>query len=129
MVNPISASVSGLYAQTQKFANTAQNIVNADTESRVGSKSGYQPVDTVTLSTGGGVRAATQAREPAQVTTYSPSSPLANAQGEVAVPNVNVTEELLVGKQAEQAYKAAASVLRVASEMEETLLNSFDRSV
>lgn len=129
MVNPISASVSGLYAQTQKFANTAQNIVNADTQSRVGGANGYQPVDTVTLSTSGGVRATTQAREPAQITTYAPDSPYANAKGEVAVPNVNVTEELLAGKQAEQAYKAAAATLRVASEMEETLLNSFDRNI
>lgn len=130
MVNPVNISVSALQAQTQKYANAANNIANADVQSRVGdAKGGYTPVDTVFTSTNGAVRAVTEARQPAKVETYAPQSPLANADGLVATPNVNVTEELLVSKQAEQAYKAAASILRFTSDMDDTLLGAVDKSV
>jgi flagellar basal-body rod protein FlgC len=74
------------------------------------------------------VRAETVVREPARVETYAPQSPFANTEGKVAVPNVDVTEELFVAKQAEQAYKAAASILRYSSEMDDTLLSAVDKS-
>lgn len=130
MVNAVSTSISGLQAQSTKFANAAQNLANADTLGRIGDTStGYQPVDTVTISTEAGVRAQTAQREPSQVTQYQPDSQLANDEGLVSAPNVNVTEELVAARQAQQAYAAAAQALQYSSDMEETLLNAFDKRV
>jgi flagellar basal-body rod protein FlgC len=130
MINPLSTSVSGLVAASKKIADVASNVANAGTEGSLDKSSPNQPytaVSNVTESVpGGGVVATSVPRNPAYVPSYSPDSPFANEQGMVGVPNVNLDEELITMKIAEQAYKANAQVIRTASEMQDELIRALD---
>jgi flagellar basal-body rod protein FlgC len=54
---------------------------------------------------------------------YDPSHPDANAEGYVAMPNVNVVEEMVDMITATRAYEAGVSALKSASAMAEGALN------
>lgn len=133
MINPISTSVSGLLAASKKLSDAASNIANASTAGSLDETSPNQPysaVSTVTESVAdGGVSATSVPRTPAYVPSFSPDSPFANEQGMVGVPNVNLDEELITMKVAEQAYKANAQVIKTTSEMQDELLNALDKKV
>lgn len=55
--------------------------------------------------------------------SYDPSHPDANAEGYVAMPNVNVVEEMVDMITATRAYEAGVSALKSASAMAEGALN------
>lgn len=133
MINPLSISVSGLTAASKKAADAASNIVNAGSSGSLDKTSPnqpYQAVDTVTESVaGGGVKAAAVPRNPASVASYSPDSRYADKDGMVAVPNINLDEELLTMKIAEQAYKANAQVIKTTRDMQDELLRAVDKKV
>lgn len=131
MVNPISTTVSGLMAQSTKLAASAQNIVNADVTGSTdpsAARQAYQPViaTTVSVGTDGGVRTALLSRTPATIPIYSPDSPFADAEGMIETPNVNIDEELVAGKIAEQAYKANAQMIATTSRMHDDLMRALD---
>ena len=130
MINPISVSVSGLQAASKKAEVTANNIVNADT---VGSRDpnspqqAYKPQTVQNLSVeGGGVRAVSLDRQPSFVPSYSPDSPFADEEGLINAPNVNLDEELINLKLAENAYKANTVALKTGIEMADTLREALD---
>ena len=133
MINPLSLNISGLMAASKKAADSAQNIANSGSAGSLDPTSAsqpYQAVDTVTTPVaGGGVKAVSVARNPAYVPSYEPNSPLANEDGMVATPNVNLDEELINLKAAEQAYKANAQALRMSRDMHDTLLTAIDKKV
>lgn len=133
MINPLSLSLSGLMATSRKAADAAGNIVNASSSGSPDPSSPvrpYQPVDTVIKpGPGGGVIAASTPRTPAFVPSYEPGQPFADENGMVAAPNVNLDEELINLKVAEQAYKANAQVLKVSRTLQDELLTAIDRKV
>lgn len=133
MINPLSLNVSGLLAASKKAADAASNIANASSSGSLDPSSPNQPysaVDTVaTPVAGGGVKAVSVTRTPGFVPSYEPNSPLADAEGMVGAPNVNLDEELIALKTAEQAYKANAQALRMTREMQDTLLTAIDKKV
>ncbi len=133
MINPLSISVSGLAAASKKAADAASNLVNAGSTGSLDKMSPnqpYQAVDTVTEAvTGGGVKATSVARNPAFVESYSPDSRYANEEGMVGAPNVNLDEELLTMKIAEQAYKANAQAIKTTRDMHDELLRAFDKKI
>lgn len=130
MINPLSTSVSGLMAASKKTAVTANNIANADT---VGSTDPSSPnqaysakvTQDVSLA-GGGVNTVVLNRNPAFVPSYEPDSPFADTEGMVNSPNVNLDEELINSKMAEQSYKANLVALKVGIQMQDTLQDALD---
>jgi flagellar basal-body rod protein FlgC len=140
-MNPAeSTAVSGLTASTAELAASASNVANAQT---VGPLSGvgwgpaaiigsggpgpaaqaYQPLTAVQSTTpGGGVAASFAAVSPGTQPAYDPQSPYADGQGLVAQPNVDPSQEAVNQIGALSAFQANVSVLKVADEMQKSLL-------
>ena len=130
MINPLSTSLSGLMAASKKAAVTAENIANADITGSTDQSSpnqAYAAKTTQNVSTAsGGVKAVILNRNPAFVPSYEPDSPFANAEGIVNSPNVNLDEELMNMKVAEQSYKANVTALKAGLQMQDTLQEMLD---
>lgn len=134
MINPISIALSGLTSASKKAEVASNNIVNADVVGSTDPNSpnqAYTPRNTVdqSLSVNGqgvGVKTVVLNRDPAFVPSFSPDSPFADSNGMVNAPNVNLDEELVNMKVAENAYKANAQVVKTSSEMQDTLREALD---
>lgn len=134
MVDAISISLSGLNAATEKVRVGTNNIANMGSvgtpTSDGGATGAYTPQDVVNVSDPiGGVRANVINRDPATVTAYDPDAPQADGNGYVAVPNIDLATEAVNIKQAETAYRASLSVIKVAGKMQDELLKTFDETV
>ena len=120
-------------AASKKAQVSSNNIANASTTGSLDPSKGPKPYEaqqTVTTSVaGGGVSAASVSRQPGFVPSYEPDSPFADESSMVGAPNVNLEEEMINLKVAEQAYKANAQTIRVAKDMSEELLNALDKKV
>ncbi|MDP9126977.1 MAG: flagellar biosynthesis protein FlgC [Pseudomonadota bacterium] len=126
-------AVSGLNDASRRIANAASNIVNASSTAALPSSAsdpytGFTPQDVVTLSdsVGGnnlGVSTTSAPRSPPYGVAYDPNSKLANAQGLVAVPNVDLASELVAANAAQTNYTADAAVIRIAQKTEKSLLD------
>jgi flagellar basal-body rod protein FlgC len=147
---PVSATaatvaVSGLSASTAALAASASNVANAQTlgslagsgwgpAAIVGSASAgsagsgsvaqaYQPVTAVnSTAPGGGVATRFASVSPAVQPAYDPQSPYADAQGLVAEPNVDPTQQTVNQIEALSAFKANVAVLKAADQMQQSLL-------
>lgn len=130
MINPLNIALSGLMSSSKKLAVAADNVANAGTKGAIDEADGpaaFTPRDTVDQSTpGGGVQTLTQPRTNPFVPSFDPDSPFANQDGMVNAPNVNLAEELIMSKQAEQAYKANATVMMISKRMQDELNSIFD---
>lgn len=122
-------AVSGLRAASTRVNASANNIANAGTVGRVGAQEGEadrafqaQAVQQTSVP-GGGTRATITNRNPATQTIFAPDSPLANAQGLVDAPNVDLGEELVNQITAEAAFKANAAVIRSVDDQQDDLLD------
>jgi flagellar basal-body rod protein FlgC len=122
----ITTAVSGLQASEAQLSASAANLANAQT---VGSLTGagfgpaYQPVSTVrSTAPGGGVSTAYAPVTPGSEPEYDPTSPAADAQGLVAAPNVDPANEMVGQMGALRSYQANLATLRVADEMQQSLL-------
>ncbi len=133
MINPLSLGLSGLMAASKKAQVSAGNIANAGTTGSLDPAQGPKPYEAqetvITSVAGGGVTAASVSRQPGFVPSYEPDSPFADQDGMVGAPNVNIEEDMINLKAAEQAYKANAQTIRVAKDMSEELLNALDKKV
>ncbi|KAA5605480.1 flagellar biosynthesis protein FlgG [Roseospira marina] len=120
----LSIGVSALRMNETRVAVAADNIANAtnrvalDPAARPQGETGYTPRTVAPVSLdGGGVRATIQAVDPA-------STAVPNGQGGVdAMPNVDLTTEIITLNDASRSYESAASVIRTADEMQQTLLD------
>jgi flagellar basal-body rod protein FlgC len=121
-------AVSGMEASTTWLDATASNVANMNDTSALPAGgapyTGYQPV-TVAMSTtpAGGVSAEVEPTLPAYSPGTDPSAPMANAQGLVAVPNVDLATAVVDQITALQNYKASADAFRAAEEMTKVTLN------
>ena len=124
----LTNSLSGLLAAQKRIEVAASNIANAGSDGPLPDAvaasddsvpKAYQPlrVDQQPLLSGGTI-AQTALVDPATQVSYSPDSPYANAQGEVAVPNVDLTTEIVNTIVAKNAYVANLRVAQVASEID-----------
>lgn len=133
MIGAIQTALSGLLAATKRVETSANNIANANTAGALDEADGPLPysAQTVVQKTGenGGVVAEVTTKDPGFSAAYDPDSPLANNDGFVGAPNVNLAEEAINLKLAEVAYKANLATIQVASELSEELLNTFDEEV
>ncbi len=117
-------------ASSKKAQVAASNIANADV---VGSTDPNSPDQAYAAKvtqdksvTGGGVETVVLNRTPAFVPSYAPDSPFADAEGMVNAPNVNLDEELITTKVAENAYKANLVALKAGISLQDTLQDALD---
>ena len=131
MFKALQTSVSGLIASSTRFNGAASNIVNArvasspkgSTGPRQTFKIGYTPQRVAqTTTTGGGVRATGAPVSPASLAIYDPTSPFANEQGTVDMPNVSLPIEISELKRARHAYEANAKAVKILDDTFKTLL-------
>jgi flagellar basal-body rod protein FlgC len=130
----IGTALSGLQASMARMTASAANIANAGSTGRLPSPApetpaaaptsptAYQPIRTQQSPVpGGGVAASFVPVTPSSITQYDPSSPDANADGMVAAPNVDVTDELVQQLVAKQEFGANLSVIKTSNRMDQSL--------
>ena len=128
MMNVFQVAGSALHAQSTRLNATASNLANADS---VVSSNGqpYRAKQVVFAATPMGNPAAQGVRVTQVVESaaplrmvYDPKSPAANADGYVAMPNVNVVEEMTNMISASRAYQTNADVMGTAKSLLEKTL-------
>lgn len=111
---------SAMTAQSQRMNTTASNLANADSVAGPDGRPyrARQVVFEMMPSGGpdvGGVRVARVIEDPSPLRmVHDPKSPNANADGYVAMPNVNVVEEMVNMISASRSYQANVEVLNTA---------------
>lgn len=111
-----------------RLTASAANIANAQSNGTVPASgsvsSAYQPVRAaLSPSAGGGVQGRLVPVDPAYRLTYDPASVDANAQGLIATPNVDVTDELVEQLSAKLAFQANLKTIATANELERRSLD------
>jgi flagellar basal-body rod protein FlgC len=122
-MDAISIASSGLRASMARLTASASNVANADT---VGATSpsanqpaAYQPVRAISSETAaGGVTTSIRPVEPGTTLRYEPSATQADAQGMVAAPNVDVTDEMVEQLAASESFKANLALIRTVSDLQ-----------
>lgn len=111
---------SAMTAQSQRMNVTASNLANADSVAGPdGQPYRARQVVFEAASSGGGpiggVRVAGVIEDPSPMRMmHDPKNPLANAEGYVAMPNVDVVEEMVNMISASRSYQANVEVLNTA---------------
>jgi flagellar basal-body rod protein FlgC len=126
-MNP-TVALSGMNAATARLDNSAKNIANIHSTSRVERgetiKAPYQPTDVVTLSQeAGGVITIQKERNNATTPVYDPESADADGDGMVQMPNVDLAQEVAQQKIATYDFKANLKVLEAQKKMDDSLLD------
>lgn len=132
MVDAVSNALSGLKLNALKVSVAASNIVNIGSTGPVtpepNGRRAYTPKDVVAIAQqDGGVSGQVIDRTPATVKIYDPGSIDADANGLMAIPNIELATEAVTLMIAKNAYAASASVIRTADKMEKDLLSLLDQ--
>jgi len=133
MNSVLSIAISGMQAATRRLEVSARNVANVRSDGALpdgqgnyaaGAPRAYMPsrVDQVELS-GGGTQAVIRDVSPSYVPTSDPGSPYANAEGQVAYPNVDLTEEAVQQLIARYTFAANARVVTSYDQMVKSLLD------
>jgi flagellar basal-body rod protein FlgC len=127
LLNILSIAGSALTAQSSRLNAVASNLANAD--SMVGADGqpyrAKQVVFKAAPVEGGGlgVRAAQVVESAAPLRmVYDPKNPAADAQGYVAMPNVNVVDEMVNMISASRSYQNNVEVMNTAKSLLEKTL-------
>lgn len=123
-------AVSGMKAQAERLRIISENMANADS---VGIRPGEDPYRRQVVTFKNYVDEATGAqlvkvdkvlpdRSPFQM-KYMPDHPAANAEGYVAMPNVNPLVEMMDMKEAQRSYDANMSMMQTARDMNSKILD------
>jgi flagellar basal-body rod protein FlgC len=119
---------SGMSAQSVRLNTVASNLANADSVSGDPNTvyRARHPVFQAVMGSGAGVNAASTATvnvagiaqsSAAPEMRYDPGNPLADAQGNVYAPNVNVVEEMADMISASRSYQNNVEVLNTTRDM------------
>jgi flagellar basal-body rod protein FlgC len=133
MSNILSIAISGMQAAATRLQVSANNVANVQSAGTLPDEQGNYPdgatrayvpqqVDQVDLS-GGGTQAIVRDVSPSYVPTYDPGSPDANAEGQVAHPKVDLTEEAIQQLVARYTYAANARVVTAYDQMAKSLFD------
>ncbi len=119
LFNVFSIAGSALTAQSARLNTTASNLANADSVAGADGQP-YRAKQVVFKATGvdgGGlgvrVTQVVDSAAPLRM-TYDPANPAADEKGYVAMPNVNVVEEMVNMISASRAYQNNAEVMNTA---------------
>ena len=116
MLSSVSIGLSGLAAASLRLDVAANNIANAQSAGAIPGNLGpapYTPMQVVQSDSGSGTTANTEPVDPAYIPTFDPQSPDANAQGTVAMPNVDLTQEVVELAMAQQSYQANLKTVQI----------------
>jgi flagellar basal-body rod protein FlgC len=123
LFNILNVAGSALTAQSMRLNTTASNLANADS---VAGSDGqpYKAKEVVFKavamgdngSQGVAVSQVVESAAPLRM-TYDPKNPMANPDGYVAMPNVNVVEEMVNMISASRAYQNNVEVMNTAKSM------------
>ena len=119
-MNIFNVAGSAMTAQSQRMNVTASNLANADSVAGPDGEPYRAKQVVFELAPGsqqdiGGVQVSRVVDDPSPPKMqYDPKNPLANADGYVAMPNVNVVEEMTNMISASRSYQAKVEVLNTA---------------
>ena len=122
LFNILDVAGSALTAQSQRLNTTASNLANADSVAGADGKpyAAKQVVFKAMPVEGGGtgvrVTQVVDSAAPFRL-TYDPKNPAADEKGYVAMPNVNVVEEMVNMISASRAYQTNAEVMNTAKSL------------
>ncbi len=117
LFNIFNVAGSGMAAQSQRLNVVASNLANADSTTSADGKPyrAKQVVFSATPMGQGNVQGVKVARVAEDTSPmkmiYDPKHPMADAQGYVAMPNVNVVDEMVNMISASRAYQNNVDVL------------------
>lgn len=120
MLNVFAIAGSALNAQSVRLNTTASNMANADSVAGPDgqpyrAKQVVFAAQPVAGANAQGVRVTQVVESAAPLRTiYDPANPAANAEGYVAMPNVNVVEEMVNMISASRSYQTNAEVMNTA---------------
>jgi len=116
LFNILNISGSAMTAQSQRLNTVASNLANVD--STTGPDGKPYKAKQVVFSTqqmgdqGAGVKVSAVVEDPSPMKmVYDPKHPMADAQGYVAMPNVNVVEEMVNMISASRSYQNNVDVM------------------
>ena len=124
-------SLSGMNAAMRQLDASAENIANArssgpmpDAANASGHPAVFTPLDVEqTPNANGGVSVRIAASTRQAIAAYDPNATYANADGMVATPNVDLTDEMVQLASANHAFAANLAVARTDDDMWASLLS------
>ncbi|WP_339635020.1 flagellar basal body rod C-terminal domain-containing protein [uncultured Sneathiella sp.] len=127
MTTILGSTISGMTAATKRVEVSAQNIVNANTVGTPGAKGeneSYKAVEPVqTTDEAGAPTVRVRERDPATVSGFAPNNPLANDEGLIESPNVDLASEIINQNLALHSYKANVKMFEVWNELQKVTLD------
>jgi flagellar basal-body rod protein FlgC len=127
MNNIANTALGGMTAAVKKYEVSARNVVNQGTVGTPGAESAgkaYEAVEAIQTSGPGGTpEVKVREKNPSTVQAYAPSNPLANEEGLIEIPNVDLADEIVNQNLAVQNYKASIKVFEVWNDMQNTVLD------
>ena len=133
-MNSISTiAVSGLNAAAQRLQVSASNVANvfstgalpaANGTVPAGAQQAYAPLRVnQTATADGGTQTSVTATTPSYTAVSDPQAPFANANGLVAAPNVDISQEMVDQMIASYSFATNATVLKASDRMTQALLD------
>jgi flagellar basal-body rod protein FlgC len=120
----MTIAASGMAAATVSLTAAASNLAVAQTAAPIsGAQNAYQPVTVMETSLPGGGVSAGMIRAPSFTLSYSPASPFADAQGMVAVPNIDIATQMVNQITASVAFRANVKVFQIAARNQKSLID------
>ena len=122
----LDIAATGLSAQSLRLNVTASNLANADSVSSSTERTyrAREPLFAAAMERFGGDQPATGVRVTGIVESeaplrmqYQPNHPLANAQGYISLPNVNVMEEMANMISASRSYETNVEVVNASKQL------------
>lgn len=127
-MDPITTALSGMNAAATRIGVSANNVANS--QSTVAEQNGqtvnkpYVPQQVEQKTQGsGGVSTSLRDVSPPSVPVFIPENPVANEDGIVQLPNVDLAQETANQMLASNTYKANLNVMKRADEMYQSLLD------
>ncbi|WP_340149785.1 flagellar basal body rod C-terminal domain-containing protein [uncultured Sneathiella sp.] len=127
MTTILGSAISGMTAAAKRAEVSAQNIVNIDSVGSPGAKGeneSYKAIEPVqTTDETGAPTVKVRERDPATVNAFVPNNPLANDEGLVESPNVDLASEIINQNLALHSYKANVKMFEVWNELQKVTLD------
>jgi flagellar basal-body rod protein FlgC len=124
----LRTALSGILAAAKRLGAAAENTANAGNVSRLRPKDGdaapFAPLlVSQSAQPGGGVKAEYRTLDPATLTVPNETSPLADENGLVGIPNVDLGQQRVDALSAQRAFEANLKVVQTTQEMQDSLLD------
>ena len=127
MTSIVGSALAGITAATKRIDVSAQNIANADSVGTPGAKDkneSYKAVEPIqTSNSSGAPEVKVREKIPSTVPVYAPNNSLANEEGFVESPNVDLASELVNQSLAMHSYKANMKMFEIWNELQKATLD------